>query len=433
MNTQCGHIYCPVQRRECANVEDFNPVSIIDIEPTGMFIPWRLGLECERGSTLKIWTLGRDDVFLPPSIRYFKQTFPQPQLKIQSITTNILSISMAAPETMRAWQFTSTTGGIDKTLTYNTTASPPPSTKLSSGQLLVEVISMALNPVDYKLPEVPLVGGLVVGKPSSPGLDYSGRIVTTGPDCSFRPGQLIFGRLDSPTKFGTLGQYIIANQAGAAPIPSGTDPDQAAAIGTAGLTAYQAIVPFAHKGDHIFIHGGSGGTGTYGIQIAKAIGCHVTTTCSSTNVQLCQDLGADEVIDYKTSDPVQVLQSKGPVFTLVVDFVGTPANLYKASDAFLKPGGRYIQVGAGMSIGGVWTIVSRMFWPTVLGGGKHHFEFLGVSNKREDFDAIAKLIEEGRVKSVIDQIFETDEAKAAYSKLRTGRARGKIVVRVGER
>lgn len=151
----------------------------------------------------------------------------------------------------------------------------------------------------------------MISKPASPGLDYCGKVLSAGSKVDVKPGQLVFGRLDKPGQFGTLAECIVTNRDGAVPLPEGVDPDSAAAIGTAGLTAYQCIVPFAKAGEKIFINGGSGGTGTFGIQCAKAIGCHVTTSCSTANVQLCKDLGADEVIDYKTSDLTKELEAKG--------------------------------------------------------------------------------------------------------------------------
>ena len=190
---------------------------------------------------------------------------------------------------MRAWQFSATGGGIEANMKINEKATPPPA-KLTPEKVYVEVISMALNPVDYKFAELPLVGRLVISKPASPGLDFCGRVISTGSKTKVKPGQVVFGRLDGPTKFGTLAECIVTKQDGAVPLPEGIDPDHGAAIGTAGITAYQSIVPFAKAGDKIFINGGSGGTGTFGIQIAKAIGCHVTTSCSTPNVQFCKDL-----------------------------------------------------------------------------------------------------------------------------------------------
>ena len=330
---------------------------------------------------------------------------------------------------MRAWQFSATGGGIEANMKLNDKATPPPA-KLSPDQVFVEIISMSLNPVDYKLPEVPLLGRMIVSKPASPGLDYCGRVVSAGSKADVKPGQIVFGRLDGPTQFGTLAECIVVKRDGAVPLPEGIDLDHAAAVGTAGITAYQCIVPFAKAGDKIFINGGSGGTGTFGIQFAKAIGCHVTTSCSTPNVQLCKDLGADEVIDYKTSDLTKELRAKGQIFSLAVDNVGKPDDLYTASHHFLTQDGKYVQVGAGMSLGAVYSLVSRMFWPRLLGGGQRPFQFLGVASKYDDFIKIGEWMKDGKVRSVIDTVYEFSDGPKAYAKLRTGRAKGKIVVHV---
>jgi NADPH:quinone reductase-like Zn-dependent oxidoreductase len=139
-----------------------------------------------------------------------------------------------------------------------------------------------------------------------------------------KSGQLVFGRLDSPRRFGTLGGYIIPPRAGTVPLPDGVEVDDAACIGTAGLAAYQSIVPYVKKGDGVFINGGSGGTGVFGIQIAKAKDCYVVTACSTANVELCKRLGADEVIDYKKSGVVEILKKSGRKFDLVVDNEDAP-------------------------------------------------------------------------------------------------------------
>lgn len=116
-----------------------------------------------------------------------------------------------------------------------------------------------------------------------------------------------------------------------------------------------------------------------------------------------------------------------------MDNVGTPPELYKAADGFLKEGAKFVQVGAPMSMGAVWTIVERMCWPTVLGGGRRAYQMLGVKNEREQFVRIAEWMREGKVKPVIDSVFEFRDAPKAYEKLKGGRARGKIVVRVTDR
>jgi NADPH:quinone reductase-like Zn-dependent oxidoreductase len=359
---------------------------------------------------------------------------PSPALSIVIAAETMSTPTGTMPATMKASQFASTSGGLEKHLKLNQTASPPAAT-LSPEQVSVEVISMSLNPVDYKIPELPLVGGFIVPSPASPGIDYCGRVVSAGAALKsvLQPGQLVFGRLEKPAKFGTLGQYIIAPRAGCVLLPSGVDPDHAAAIGTAALTAYQCIFPNVKSGDKVFINGGSGGTGVFGIQFAKVQGCHVTTSCSTPNVQLCKDLGADEVIDYTTTNVSQELKSKGMQFSLVIDNVGEPHDLYKAADHFLKEGGKFLQVGAAVSMSGMSSILSRVCWPSLIGGGKRKLELLQVKNNADDFVQIGEWMKEGKVRAVIDSTFELEDAAKAYEKLKTGRARGKIVVHVTEK
>lgn len=269
----------------------------------------------------------------------------------------------------------------------------------------------------------------MIKRPASPGLDYSGRVISSGSP-TLKPGQLVFGRLEGPTQFGTLAQYTVVPAAGCIPVPDGVSPEHAASIGTAGLTAYQCIVPNAGAGDRVFINGGSGGTGIFGIQIAKTIGCHVTTSCSTGNVGLCKSLGADEVIDYKTTDVTTKLKEGGQKFNLVVDNVGSPLDLYSTSHHFLKADGKFVQVGAAVSVSSTVNLVSRMVRPGFLGGGKRKFEFVQVKNKAEDFEQLGRWMAEGKVKAVIDQSFAFEDGDSAYAKLRTGRAKGKIVVNI---
>jgi NADPH:quinone reductase-like Zn-dependent oxidoreductase len=95
------------------------------------------------------------------------------------------------------------------------------------------------------------------------------------------------------------------------PLPEGVNPDDAATIGIAGETAYRSIVPNVQTGDRVFINGGSSGTGTFGIQIAKLLGCHVTVSCSTSAIELCKELGADEVFDYTKTDLIAELIESG--------------------------------------------------------------------------------------------------------------------------
>jgi NADPH:quinone reductase-like Zn-dependent oxidoreductase len=327
---------------------------------------------------------------------------------------------------MKAWQF-SAISSLEKSMSLNQQAAAPPAP--TKDQTMVEVVAMAVNPVDYKIPELPLAGRMMIKRPASPGLDYCGRVVSSD-KAGLNAGQLVFGRLDGPTQFGTLAQYTIAPAAGTIPVPDGVSPEHAASIGTAGLTAYQCIVPNAKAGDNVFINGGSGGTGIFGIQIAKTLGCRVTTTCSTANVGLCKSLGADEVLDYKSVDVVKKLSEGGPQYDLVVDNAGSPGDLYSSSHNFLQSKGKFVQVAAEVSVGGLTGLVSRIARPGFLGGGKRKFQFLGVANKAQDFEQLAAWMAEGKIKSVIDQVFAFEDAPKAYEKLRTNRAKGKIIINV---
>tara|TARA_R110002003_G_scaffold502_3_gene20072 strand:- start:900 stop:1541 length:642 start_codon:yes stop_codon:yes gene_type:complete len=182
---------------------------------------------------------------------------------------------------MKAWQWSSCSDRLENALQLNDTASLPTAHRpLAAGESLIKVQAAALNPVDYKLAELPVVGRMAIPKPATPGLDFAGKVVEVGLDCDVKVGQMVFGKLEPKQQFGTLGEYIIGSRAGTVPLPEGITVEDAATLGVCGLVTYQCLVPNVKPGDRVFINGGSGGTGTFAIQIAKALGCHVTTTCS---------------------------------------------------------------------------------------------------------------------------------------------------------
>lgn len=340
---------------------------------------------------------------------------------------------------MRAWTYSNASGGLDKALQLQTEASPPHKTLLDKTSVLVHVSHASLNPADYKLPELGLVAKFVIPLPASPGMDYSGTVTAVGSDVKeYRIGQKVFGRVDPiKNRYGTLAEYIVAKDGvGIAATPAGWEDkmDQLACVGTCGLTALQSIQPYVTGAadEQVFINGGSGGTGTFGIQIAKALGLHVTVSCSAANAGLCRGLGADEVIDYKEQNISEVLKAKGKVFKLVVDNVGfTPPeqeDLYTAANTFLVDDGNFIQVGGGASASQVKAAVSRSLIPGFLGGGKRNFTMVMTKQSHEGLARIGEWMKEGKVKGIIDEVFPYEDAPKAYAKLKTGRAKGKIVV-----
>lgn len=347
------------------------------------------------------------------------------------------------PRTMKAWQFASASPTLASNLRLNASAPlPTGSSSLQADQVLVQVLVVALNSVDYKFPEIPYLGRLITGSPATPSIDFAGRVAATGPNSKkvsphdLKIGQLVYGRLDSPTKFGTMAEYTIAPRRGCVPIPSGVNLIDAACAASVALTAYQSIIPKIKGGarERVFINGGSGGCGTYGIQIAKLAGCHVTTSCSTANVELCKSLGADIVIDYKTKDVVAELL-KMPKFDLVVDNVGLPSDLYWSAPSFTKPTAPYVQVGAAaVSFGFILGNLYKQMCPGWLGGGQRPWEFMGLKSKVEDYEQISQWMQEGKLRAVVDEVFGMEDKGPvrAYDKLRLGRTKGKIVVKIAE-
>ncbi|KAH8646826.1 reticulon-4-interacting protein [Xylariales sp. PMI_506] len=309
-----------------------------------------------------------------------------------------------------------------------------PREPLDDGQILIQVAVAGLNPLDYKLAEAGLISKVQFSFPKCPGMDFSGRVIAVGPNTpNVKPGDNVMGRMPPFKASGSLAEYVVASPSDIAVIPGNVTLEQAGGAATCALTAYQTMVPFVKPGDKIFINGGSGGTGTWAIQIAKAIGCHVTASCSTSKVDLCRQLGADEVIDYKTTDVNTWLHQCGKVFAVAVDNVGT-SNLFSFADEFLAPGGRFRLVGSPKSVGGamnlVFNKVSSTLLPTFLGGSDHKFDAFVTKNVPTDLAQIASWMGEGKVKTIIDSVFSFEDAPKAFEKLKEGSSTGKILVNI---
>lgn len=332
---------------------------------------------------------------------------------------------------MKAWQYSSTNGGIEKNLQINPSATLP---KPKPDQHLVQVIAIALNPIDYKPAEIPLVARFAITKPATPGLDFAGIIVSPASGSNLKAGQTVFGACgSSPLAGGALAEFAVSGLKATVPLPDSVDPVQAGTVGVAGLTAYQSIVPRVKKGDKIFINGGSGGTGVFGIQIAKAVGCQITTSCSTTNMELCKSLGADTVVDYKKGSVLEALKAMGQKFDHVVDNVGSDRELIWHCHEFMQPGAAYIMVGGEPSLSYVLDTLKRKVWPSFLGGMKGKVEGFWPVPKVEDLEQIGEWMRTGKVRAIIDQAFEFKQAPKAFEKLKTGRAKGKIVIDVASK
>ncbi|KAK1247545.1 hypothetical protein MKX07_002454 [Trichoderma sp. CBMAI-0711] len=338
-----------------------------------------------------------------------------------------------ATTTMKAWQIAAP-GTIEESLKLidNATKPAPP---LKKGQILVEVISAGLNPADYKTVEMGFLSKAILSFPKTPGMDLSGRVVAVADDVTdVKAGDVVLARVDPTKGAGSLSQYVIAERAGYAALPGDLDMDVAAGAPTTALTAYQTIKPYVEKGSKIFINGGSGGVGTFGIQIAKALGCYVAVSCSTTKKELCEKLGADEIFDYKAGDLVAQLKESGKVFDLIVDNVGSSLpGLYQQSKHYLKPKGAYVLVGGSASLKSARNVAVAKLVPSFLGGGRNKLVTYMTSNNHDDLAQIAQWLGEGKVKTIIDATFEFEEAAQAFVHLKKGSSSGKVIVHVSKK
>jgi NADPH:quinone reductase-like Zn-dependent oxidoreductase len=330
---------------------------------------------------------------------------------------------------MKAMVFSLTAGGLEKNLHLDTARPLPKNAQaLTQGSTLVKIAYASLNPADYKLVELALFRMLMMTMPAIPVMDYAGTVVTTTSP-NLKVGERVYGLCDGAT-FGMLAEYGVISKE-VVPLPDNVSLRDASTVGVAAITAYQCLQPCVKEGSKVLINGGSGGTGTFGIQIAKALGCIVATTCSTGNVELCKDLGADTVIDYRSADIVEQLKRQGTQYDLIIDNVGTPA-LYFSSHHYLKEEGRFISIAGAITLSSVVSMLQMFFLPSWLGGGTRKMMFLGRKSNVEDYKQVAAWMSEGKVKAVVEKEFALEDSAAAFERLKSGRVRGKLVIKVGE-
>jgi NADPH:quinone reductase-like Zn-dependent oxidoreductase len=349
-----------------------------------------------------------------------------------SITICIIYIMAdTIPDTFRAWQYKTRNKPFESNLSLNTIPQfKVPATGSPKSQcILIKVHAAALNPADHKVPVTPILGYLINKRPATPGLDYSGVIVEIpkGLKTDLKVGDRVCGRIDSLYQHGTLAEYMLAQPSCCVKLPDSASFEQGAALPTAALSGLQPLEPYVKAGDSVFINGGSGGVGSFTTQIAKLLGpAHVTVTCGPANVERMKSLGADEVINYREGDVLTALKSGTRQYNIIIENVGLNDKLYENCHHFLKPGGRFMQV-AGTN---AFLVAKRAILPSFLGGGKRPYSFFLTSNSSEQLKRLVDWMESGKLKVEIDEVFGFEKVKEAYEKLRSDRAKGKVVVKI---
>ncbi|KAF2493543.1 NAD(P)-binding protein [Lophium mytilinum] len=338
--------------------------------------------------------------------------------------------------TMRAWLVSAR--GPPTTVLKLTTTLPTPSPKPTD--LLIRISHAALNPGSTSL--MLLIPQFLRAAPSIPEIDFAGTVVAVGSSApsQFPIGARVFGCLHLKAMTagkGVLADYIAvsSDEAGVAVLPESWSFEEGAGLAACGITALNMCrAAGMQEGERVLVNGASGGVGTMAVQVARAMGAkEVVGVCSGRNVEMVKGLGADEVVDYQAHHPVgEYLAERygDQPFDRIFDTVGVQA-LYSKSPRYLKEDGVFINVGA---YEGGWRFVlnglRNLFLPRWLGGTPRKFIGLGVPSTNEHAAAIAKFAAEGKVKTVVDKVFDLEDVIEAYKLLGSMRARGKIIIRI---
>ncbi|MEM0967586.1 MAG: NAD(P)-dependent alcohol dehydrogenase [Verrucomicrobiota bacterium] len=299
-----------------------------------------------------------------------------------------------------------------------------PKPEASSGQVIVKVHAVSLNPLDWRLMRadpflIRLYFGLFKPKLHCLGADFSGVVDAVASDVTaFKAGDEIFG-LMTPEITGSLSELIAIPSNSIVRKTQALSHPQAATLGVAALTAYEGIHDYrALKAkEKVLINGASGGVGTFAVQMAKELGAHVTGVCSGRNAELVRGLGANEVIDYQTTDLLRTEDR----FDLVYDTVGNHPP--KALKTLLAPGGRLVLASAGNS----WGFLQAM---RIAKKDASVDLIIDLKKDQKRLQAVGELATSGKIVPVIDREYSFEETPAAIDYVETKRARGKVVIRL---
>ncbi|MFI6768168.1 NADP-dependent oxidoreductase [Streptomyces sp. NPDC050355] len=281
------------------------------------------------------------------------------------------------------------------------------------GEVLIRVRASGVNPVDVAVRSgaYPLLGEPSFGV----GWDISGVVEEVGPGARFKVGDEVFGMPFFPRAATGYAEYVAAPSRQVARKPASLDHVQAAAVPLAALTAWQGLVDAAgvKAGDRVLIHRAAGGVGHFAVQIAKARGAHVIALASETRHEFVRSLGADEVIDYRVTDFADAVHD--------LDIVFDSNAQGSRSLRVLRPGGTLV------SIMEHW---NQELAAEVEAAGRN---FAGVSVEPDyaSLEAIAALIDTGRIRPHVQETFPLEEAGKAHELVGSGRVQGKVVLTIG--
>ena len=294
-----------------------------------------------------------------------------------------------------------------KSLRFADVATPEP----GPNDVLIKVRAASVNPVDGKITNGYMRGRIDFALPHVLGRDCAGVIAKVGSAVTaFAPGDEVYGVADQ-ARWGTQAEYLATQAATVARKPAGLSDIEAGSLPVAGLSALAGLVTAADlkRGQRVLIHAGAGGVGTFAVQLAKHLGAEVAATAGTANVDFVRSLGADVVIDYRTTDFADAIKD----YDLVFDLVG--GEVRHRSFRVLKPGG---------------TIVHLAVPPMTQPAPRDDIAVKPAQVRYDThlLDRIAQLVRDKAVKPVVGAVFPFADVQKAYEHVMTGHARGRIML-----
>ncbi|MBA3469202.1 MAG: NAD(P)-dependent alcohol dehydrogenase [Herpetosiphonaceae bacterium] len=284
-------------------------------------------------------------------------------------------------------------------------------------QVLIRVLASSINPAD--------VGGregsmrLIHARhlPHIPGYDVVGEVASCGPAVTaFVPGERVWAMVGLGG--GAQAEYVAVRQSQVAPAPQQLSVEEAAAVPLAGLTALQALRRKGHVqgGERVLINGAAGGVGSFAVQIAKLLHCHVTAVCRTAQIEAVGSLGADEIVDYTHDDVL----AHGKLWNVVLDTAGSMD--FRTIRRMLTPNGIMV-TPAGRPQDLILGAFSRL-----RQGPRYGFVITRASG--HDLALLARLADRRALRPLVDQVFDISRIQEAYRYFEQSRRMGKIVIRV---
>ena len=296
---------------------------------------------------------------------------------------------------------------------------------LLDGRVLVKVRAASVNAADYHTVHGGLLLSLIgtlLRQQAYPirGIDLAGTVEAVGADVTgLRPGDEVFG-----VGRGTWAEYASAPARALLPKPARLSFAEAGAIGVAAITALQGLRDHGHvrPGQRVLVYGAGGGVGTFAVQIAKALGAHVTAVTGPRNLDVVRALGADEVIDYTVDDVAR----RDARYDAILDVAATRS--LRDLRRMLAPGGTLVAAGAAKTGGmaGIFgRLLAELFRSRVL---RQRVVQYVATTRRDDLAFLAELVEAGKIRPVIDRTFPLSEGREAVRYAMSGQARAKVVI-----